>query len=382
MTVDKPWIVFVAGVLSLLVVGLAVQRALRPSDDEAAQIANQVATRAGERGGAQSGWAAREGAPDETGAGGVGRADRASSGSRKGRSSGRWGEGGEDFTGRGGGSATIIGGAGRSGGSAGIGSGSAVRVPGGVEFGSTGTDAVPFKGAKSASSVRMGGGTTETVTGTGGTTGDQETGTEQDDVVVSLPLKDGSVEAEKGDSPVVAEGVTFDGGNLKFSTDSQMVLPNAGNINSAAGSISFWIQPDWNGADESSAALVDVRSQHTFENRIQIDKNGQYLRFIFADDTGAESGAGAEIGNWQAGEWHNVVATYGDGMTNFYVDGKLVGQKPYTGQFNVLPGTQFRVGSNFPGDGPGAGGAMSDFKVYRRPVTPEEVSQLATRPAQ
>ncbi|MCK6556265.1 LamG domain-containing protein [Candidatus Binatia bacterium] len=374
---DKPWIVFVAGVVGLLVVGLAVQRALRPSD-ETDRIAHQVVDKSGARGGAQSGWSARAGGPDDSRPEG---GNRSGATERRGRSiAGGGSRGDHDSDDNSGGGGATIGGIGRgvAPDSAGLRPGSGVRVPGGVELGTTGSDRAAFKGARTASGVRMGGGGTETVTGTGGTAA--ESGTEQeDDLVVSLPLKDGSVEAEKGDSPVVAEGVTYDGGNLRFSTDSQMILPNAGNISGEAGSIAFWIQPDWNGSEDSSAALVDVRTQHTFENRIQIDKNGQYLRFIFADDTGSESGAGAEIGHWQAGEWHNVVATYGEGMTNFYVDGKLVGSKPYTGQFNVLPGTQFRIGSNYPGDGPGAGGAMSDFKVYRRPLGPDEVGQMSTR---
>jgi hypothetical protein len=197
-------------------------------------------------------------------------------------------------------------------------------------------------------------------------------------LVLSLPLENSTTPDKGGVDPVVQEGIAFDSQGTKFSADSQFVIPNAGNINPQAGTISFWIQPDWQGSDQTDASLVQLREQNTFENRMQITKNGEFLRFIFADNTGMESGAGYQINNWQPGDQHLVTATWGDALTTLYVDGQKVGQQPYSGQLEVKPGTPLYIGSDYPGQQPGAQATLSQFQVYNRPLTGDEVANLLT----
>ncbi|HVO27392.1 MAG TPA: LamG domain-containing protein [Candidatus Margulisiibacteriota bacterium] len=200
--------------------------------------------------------------------------------------------------------------------------------------------------------------------------------------VLSLPF-DKTTAPDRGDAAVVEQGVTFDSGQgAVFSTNSQFVVPDGGNLKGEGGSISMWVQPGWAGGDDSNASLAGLRNLNQWEDRLQIFKNGVYMRFLMADSAGQESNIGQNISDWQPGDWHQVVATWGQNdngqlMQSFYIDGKMVGQVPVQGQFNVRPGTPLYVGSDLPQGVPGTNGAISQFQAYNRALAPDEVANLA-----
>lgn len=194
--------------------------------------------------------------------------------------------------------------------------------------------------------------------------------------MLSLPL-DKPTDLDEGDTaPIVVEGVTFDSEGARFATDAQFIIPDAGHINGAAGTITFWLRPEWAGDPDSNASLVQLRT-HTFENRLQIFKNGPYLRFLFADNTGVESGVGVGITEWRAGERHMVTATWGDGVTSLYIDGQWKGDKEYNGELEVGPDTPLYIGSDHPGGGPGARSTITNFQIFNRALAADEVASLA-----
>ena len=196
--------------------------------------------------------------------------------------------------------------------------------------------------------------------------------------VLSIPF-DQSTQPERGEGAVFEQGVAFESGEgAVFSTDSQFVLPNGGNIKGEAGTVAFWVQPQWEGGAEGDASLVQLRNSDQWDNRLQVFKNGKYLRFLLTDSGGIESNVGATIDNWQPGEWHHVTASWGDGTQAFYVDGRLIGQVNLQGQLDVQPGTPLYIGSDVPKGGPSANGALSQFRVYNRALAPGEVATMAT----
>jgi len=204
--------------------------------------------------------------------------------------------------------------------------------------------------------------------------------------VLSLPFNK-TTEPDRGDAAVVEQGVTFDSGDgAVFSTNSEFVVPNGGNLKGDGGSISMWVQPGWAGGDDSNASLAGLRNLNQWEDRLQIFKNGVYMRFLMSDSAGQESNIGQNISDWQPGDWHHLVASWGQDENgqltqSFYIDGKMVGQVPVQGQFNVRPGTPLYVGSDLPQGVPGTNGAISQFQAYNRPLAPDEVANMAaTRP--
>lgn len=139
-----------------------------------------------------------------------------------------------------------------------------------------------------------------------------------------------------------------DGGDgLKFSDDAQMTFAQAGGANGEAGTISFDVQPDWAGGDKTDNSLVQIRAENQWENRLQLVKNGRYLRFILSDSLGREADISVPIDEWVPGESHSVTASWGDGRTSLFLDGSLAGSNTYDGQFEIGPDTPLYLGSDF-----------------------------------
>ena len=195
---------------------------------------------------------------------------------------------------------------------------------------------------------------------------------------------DKSTQPDKGEgSPMVEQGVTLDESGAKFATNAQFAIPNAGNINGESGSISFNVTPDWAGSDSNLASLLQLRGD-TWENRLQIFKDGPYMRFLFTPDSGVESGAGTNISNWQPGDQHTITATWGmtdsgEPMASLYIDGHLAGQQTYQGRLVVQPNLPLFIGSDYQGGAPGAGGSISSLMIYDHALTGQDVATSGAR---
>jgi hypothetical protein len=92
------------------------------------------------------------------------------------------------------------------------------------------------------------------------------------EVLLSIPLR-GAVEPEQGAGPPPqTSGLVMNGGQVEFTEDAQYSLPAGGNVNSGAGTISFTIEPNWAGTDDSNNSLLQIRDEHTWENSLGIVK--------------------------------------------------------------------------------------------------------------
>jgi hypothetical protein len=390
---ERSWVYAIVGAAALFVVVVGTKHfSSSDSEETTARSRLQVAAipeRVRSEGG---GWIARPGDADEPGAGTRPAGSTFQRGGSAGIGRGGPGGSGPDDVASGRRGASVFVDRGRSGTSGG-GTGLRGTIPGGsgadaIQVGSAVPAAdVPFEGARPITGPLGGRAdhtTQETVHGTTDKPADGSNPVPADGgPVLSLPF-DKSTQPDRGDSPVFEQGVTFDSGDgAVFSTDSQFVVPNGGNLTGAGGAISMWVQPEWAGGDASNASLAQLRNQNQWEDRLQIFKNGVYMRFLMSDNSGQESNIGLNISDWQPGDWHHLVATWGQNDSgqltqSFYADGKLIGQVPVTGQFQVRPGTPLYIGSDLPNGVPGANGAISQFQAYNRPLTPDEVANLAT----
>ena len=158
------------------------------------------------------------------------------------------------------------------------------------------------------------------------------------------------------------------GAEARFPTASQFEVPDGGKLTSASGTVSLWLQPGWAEGNQDDASLLELGDQG-----LHIFKNVDFLRFEFTDSDGVAHGAGTNIDAWQEGEWHNVTATWGNGVISFYADGQPIGER-IAAQLDVPSGSQLLIGSNYPPSRPVAPGALAIIQVYDSVSTPAEIS--------
>jgi hypothetical protein len=152
---------------------------------------------------------------------------------------------------------------------------------------------------------------------------------------------------------------------IKFTEGSKMTFEQAGGASGEAGTISLDIEPDWEGGAQTDNSLVQIRDPNSFGNRLQLVKNGRFLRFILADNSGREADISVDIRDWEPGDPRKITATWGDGRTSLFIDGQLAGSNTYEGSFDISPTTPLHLGSDFDGsDYSGANGVIRDFTLY------------------
>lgn len=198
--------------------------------------------------------------------------------------------------------------------------------------------------------------------------------------VASFPLAQGQT-ANRGLAPAAEEDVTYDELGAFFGPLARFIIMPPLDLPSLAGTVSFWVLPAWTGEADTNAAYFQWRTNE-FANRIQIFKNGPYLRFLIATNEGVESGVGVNVMQWKPGEWHAVTATWGDGVASLYIDGALAGAREYFGDIVIPRGTPWYVGSDHPEGAPGARSRVRGFQIYPRALNPDEVLLVvgATQP--
>lgn len=246
---------------------------------------------------------------------------------------------------RGGGSITIPGGGRREG------AGGSAGIAGGGELGGSGPSV-----AKKQDLVEFLGSRPQTET-------DLANAVDENGDEIALKVEKPEDIAEQGGRD---EDVTEaeEGEGLKITETGRMEFPNAGNADGEAGTIAFQVKPDWAGSDQTDNALLQIRQEHQWNNRIELVKNGEFLRFIFTPDTGQEADISVRIADWEAGDLHDVKASWGDGRTSLYIDGQLAGSREYTGTLQFGAGTPMYVGADWRGSNyAGLNGTMYGLTV-------------------
>jgi len=152
-----------------------------------------------------------------------------------------------------------------------------------------------------------------------------------------------------------------EGEGIKITDEGKIEFPNY--ASGDAGTISFQIEPEWAGTDQSDNALVQIRSQHEWNNRLELVKNGEFLRFIITDNTGKEADISTRIAEWQMRGSHDVVATWANGELQLWIDGRLAGRNKYPGKLDFPAGTPMYVGGDHPGSNyAGANATLRGFE--------------------
>jgi len=193
-----------------------------------------------------------------------------------------------------------------------------------------------------------------------------------DEVVLSVDsVEDASSKASESDD---VEQPDF-GEGIKLNPDSVLSFPDAGNVNGDAGTMTVDFEANWAGSDETNNTLAQIREPDQWNNRFELVKNGQYLRFIITDSTGIERDISYRIDSWLSGERHKVTPTWGDGQMRLFVDGRLVGQNEYPGKLEIRAGTPMHLGSSF-GNFKGLDGTIHQATVFGSAKTAAEIQGM------
>lgn len=196
---------------------------------------------------------------------------------------------------------------------------------------------------------------------------------------MAVPFDGSGAEALGSMVPIVDENVIYDlDDGAYFPPDARFAYSDAGQVKNEGGTIAFWLKPNWDGDDGRNASLIQFRTEN-WSNRIQVFKNGKYLRFLIADNNGTETDVSIDMGGadkWIAGEWHHVAVTWGDALLAIYSDGVLRAHQPYLGEILVPTGTELYVGSDKAGGGPGADATLQDLVIVPEALDGEAVHRM------
>ncbi len=201
-------------------------------------------------------------------------------------------------------------------------------------------------------------------------------------LVFDAPYAD-SVTPRIGPEPRGVSGsvsyVDAPGGRGVLLTDGAYVTyPARGYLNKPAGTISFWIQPQWDGKDgQRRGLLADAAPTHNpaFNSLSLYKTSSPSLQFSVAGRPGHT--VSATIENWTAGEWHHVAAAW-DATRGvaLYLDGMPAGSRQ--GAFTARQWPSFNVGADYDG-ALSADAAISSLQIFDRMLRPDQVAAIARR---
>ena len=106
-----------------------------------------------------------------------------------------------------------------------------------------------------------------------------------------------------------------------FDNEDSLSYPADGVIDPQGGAIEFWLQPLWDGDDGQSYVFFEIGDE--WFNRFRLMKDGANNFRFMAWSSQVEYDAACSVGHWEAGEWHEVRAAWGDEALSLFLDGAL-----------------------------------------------------------
>lgn len=194
---------------------------------------------------------------------------------------------------------------------------------------------------------------------------------------------DGTVAASSGLEPLRVEGELSHvnapvGQGVLLSEGSWLAYRAAGYLDKSAGTVAFWVQPQWHGNDGKRHSLFsDSAPTHTpaFNSFHLFKTPSATLQFTVGGL--AEHSVSTTVADWTAGEWHHVAVTWDSRQgIALYVDGQEAGGQQLSYDPQQWPA--FHVGADYDGSVTAAA-AFSDFQLYDRRLRADQVAARSQR---
>ena len=162
---------------------------------------------------------------------------------------------------------------------------------------------------------------------------------------------------------------------LEFRAGQRVTLPSDGNIDKQLGTVCLWVKPQWAG---------DLYQNHVFvQEDLPFEKGANCLRlwhwcvglarFDVRDE--GDRYINSPVKTWQAEEWHHLAATWdvAQGIA-LYIDGAKAATRHF--EYEPKPSREIILGGIPTGDD--ALAAFDDFRIYDRPLAPDQIRRVMT----
>ena len=196
---------------------------------------------------------------------------------------------------------------------------------------------------------------------------------------------DGTSQGADGEIASAQSGLTFGSGvvgqAVHMEQASILRYATASNIVSTAGTIEFWLRPQWASGSAEAVGLFQVGD--AFNNGLLLQIDGAInLRVIQWGDnpltapieTSVERGVGRGVSDWQSGQWRHLAATW-DGNSHqlaLYLDGQLVGVESAAVVMPQFSTSTFVLGA-LNGGGLPYKGDFDEFRILDHALTAEQI---------
>lgn len=184
-----------------------------------------------------------------------------------------------------------------------------------------------------------------------------------------------NLNGEQGEMPIESTEIDFRDGifgqGAHLDTTDILRYVSAENIKAQSGTVEFWIKPDWNGNNGQEHAILDFGGYPFF---ISLRRISDWVEILVGtgEDGSLWYGAGSNIGDWKAGEWHHLAFTWDASVVATYFDGVPVGQGEVKVPLPEIDQDFFQMGVPW---GDGIGGVIDEFRISDRARSAAEINQ-------
>lgn len=159
-----------------------------------------------------------------------------------------------------------------------------------------------------------------------------------------------SLSGASGETPTQASGVTYQAGIFgnaaSFNTGNQVYYASANNLNSALGTLEFWIKPAWSGNDGGDHYALRFGDG----GGLLFGKDGgNYWRSILNryGVGNPEVGTGFNVASeWSINQWHHAAFTWAGDSLKLYIDGALRATEKIAVALNAVTESAFQLGAD------------------------------------
>ncbi|MEP4933220.1 LamG-like jellyroll fold domain-containing protein, partial [Haloferula sp.] len=175
-------------------------------------------------------------------------------------------------------------------------------------------------------------------------------------------------------------------GALELANGDQVVNVPAIDVPGDEMAISVWVKPNSFAGLASEARFVSKASGTGEQDHywmVGSFTDGTAVRFRLKTDTGNTATLVTGTGKLSLNQWNHIVANYDGSTMKVYVNGVEEGSMAKTGDITADGGVAVGLGNQPTGAGNrGVSGLLDDVRLYGRPLTPTEISDLANPPNQ